>query len=142
VFRSVGYRGLPLPGIPFDEARGTIPHTRGRVLDAPGGTPIPGLYVAGWIKRGPSGVIGTNKPDAAESADAILTDFHAGILVAPPNPDPAAIEARIRARQPDVFTYDDWLRLDALEVGRGGGARPRVKFTSLEEFLAALRSKR
>jgi len=141
VFRSVGYRGLPLPGIPFDEARGTIPHERGRVLDAASGKPIPGLYVAGWIKRGPTGVIGTNKPDAVETADAILADFRDGRLPAPSRPDAAAIAERVRERQPGVFTYDDWLRLNALEVDRGGKARPRVKFTSIEEFLAALRPK-
>ena len=64
VFRSVGYRGQPIDGLPFDERRGTVPNDHGRVLAAPGGEPMPGLYVAGWIKRGPNGVIGTNKPPA------------------------------------------------------------------------------
>ncbi len=71
VFRSVGYRGVSLPGVPFDERSGTIPNATGRVLDA-GGRPIPGLYAAGWIKRGPTGVIGTNKKDATETVDLLL----------------------------------------------------------------------
>ena len=79
VFRSVGYRGVELPGVPFDERSGTIPNDAGRVLDA-GGSPAPGTYVAGWIKRGPTGVIGTNKKDATETVELLLEDARAGRL--------------------------------------------------------------
>ena len=79
VLRSVGYRGVALPGVPFDDDRGVIPNADGRVLDA-GGEPIAGLYCAGWIKRGPSGVIGTNKKDAAETVEHVLEDAEAGLL--------------------------------------------------------------
>ena len=78
VFRSVGYRGVALPGVPFDEARGTIPHEGGRVLDAPGGEPAGGQYVVGWIERGSSGIIGTNNRDAQETVKALLEDVAAG----------------------------------------------------------------
>ena len=135
VFRSVGYRGVPLPDIPFDEKTGTIPNAAGRVLDPNPQTPkpIPGLYVAGWIKRGPSGVIGTNKPDAAETADAMVADFEAGRLPAPAEPDPAAIERLLRERQPCLITFDDWKMLDRIESERGqAGGRPRVKMTEAE----------
>ena len=82
VFRSVGYRGVSLDGVPFDERSGTIPNAGGRVLDETG-APIPGLYAAGWIKRGPTGVIGTNKKDAVETVDLLLEDARAGLLPAP-----------------------------------------------------------
>ncbi|HEX5146370.1 MAG TPA: FAD-dependent oxidoreductase, partial [Conexibacter sp.] len=88
VLRSVGYRGTPLPGVPFDGRRGTIPNERGRVLDAPGATQRPGEYVSGWIKRGPSGIIGTNKKDSQETVDALLADRAAGALPAPVVGDP------------------------------------------------------
>ena len=79
VLRSVGYRGVPIPGVPFDEARATIPNEAGRVLDDAGAV-VPGLYCAGWIKRGPSGVIGTNKKDATETVELLLDDAAAGLL--------------------------------------------------------------
>ena len=72
VLRSVGYRGVPIPGVPFDDERHVIPNVRGRVTDGPGGRPRPGEYAAGWIKRGPTGIIGTNKPDAVETVEAML----------------------------------------------------------------------
>ncbi len=78
VFRAIGYRGIPLPDVPFDERAGTIPHDGGRVLDPVSGAPLPGEYVVGWIKRGPSGVIGTNKKDAQETVDAIFADLPSG----------------------------------------------------------------
>lgn len=139
VFRSVGYHGVPIPGVPFDERWGTVPHEAGRVVDAQG-QPVAGLYVSGWIKRGPSGVIGTNKADAAETARTILADAAAGRLLAPATPGPAAAEATIRARQPNIVTYEDWQRLDELEQERGKTCgRPRIKFTSVAEILEALR---
>ncbi len=135
VFRSVGYRGVPLPGLPFDEPRGVIPNVRGRVVPADPGsrTPVPGLYVAGWIKRGPSGVIGTNKPDAAETAEAMRADALQGEMPTPAEPSAEAIERLLRERVPCLITFDDWKTLDALETERGkAGGRPRVKMEEHE----------
>ena len=139
VFRSVGYKGVPLPELPFDERRGTLPHHKGRVLDAVGGAPLKGHYVTGWIKRGPSGVIGNNKADSVETVKELLDDGAKGALLAPGEPDPAAFESLARARQPQVVTFLDWRELDRLEVERGAPqGRPRVKFTSVDEMLEAL----
>ena len=139
VFRSVGYKGVPLPELPFDERRGTLPHHKGRVLDAVGGAPLKGHYVTGWIKRGPSGVIGNNKADSVETVKELLDDAARGALLAPGEPDPAAFESLARARQPQVVTFLDWRELDRLEVERGAPqGRPRVKFTSVDEMLEAL----
>jgi ferredoxin--NADP+ reductase len=135
VFRSVGYRGVPLPGVPFDEARGIVPNARGRVLSADPGsrTPVPRLYVAGWIKRGPSGVIGTNKPDAAETSEAMLEDLQKGDVAEPAEPSAVAVERLLRERVPCLITFDDWKKLDALESERGkAGGRPRVKMSEAE----------
>ena len=119
VFRSIGYRGVPLPGVPFHDSWGVIPNAGGRVLDADSREPLVGQYTAGWIKRGPTGVIGTNKPDAAETVEAMLTDARAGKLLSPTNATAAAAEALVRGRQAHVVTYDDWRRLDALELSHG-----------------------
>jgi ferredoxin--NADP+ reductase len=140
VFRSVGYRGVAVPGLPFDERTGTVPNDRGRVLRD--GHPLPGVYVTGWIKRGPSGVIGTNKPCAAETVELMLEDVGRGAMLHPEAVDPAAAEALIRARQPAVVTYRDWLRVDALEVARGKAeGRPRVKFTAIDDMLGVVAGK-
>jgi len=133
VFRSVGYRGVPLADVPFDEKRGIVPNAAGRVLHPHTLHPIPGLYVAGWIKRGPSGVIGTNKPDAAETADAIVADLRSGAAPAPAVDDGAAIEGLLRERQPCLITFEDWKEIAALESARGeANGRPRVKLTEAE----------
>ncbi len=139
VFRSVGYRGLPLPGIPFDERAGTIPHTRGRIVSPGTGQPIVGEYVTGWIKRGATGVIGTNKPDAAETVASMLEDVTGGLTLEPRAADAEAAVRLFRARQPRCVSYADWLRLDKLEVEAGRPAgRPRRKFTRLDDMHAAL----
>lgn len=139
VFRSVGYRGVPLPGVPFHESWGVILNERGRVLDPETGRPMLGEYAAGWIKRGPTGVIGTNKPDAVETVACMLEDAAQGHTLAPEAPAAAAAERLVRQRQPRELSYADWLSLDALEVARGrASGRPRVKFTTVEEMLAAL----
>jgi ferredoxin--NADP+ reductase len=94
---------------------------------------MPGLYVAGWIKRGPSGIIGTNKPDAAETADVMLEDLASGVVPAPAETDPGAIERLLRERQPCLITFDDWKSLDRLEGERGRAkGRPRIKLTEAE----------
>ena len=92
VFRSVGYRGVAIPGVPFDEKRGVVPNEKGRVLDTELRQPVPALYAAGWIKRGPSGVIGTNKPDSAETVVSMLADVGAGRHWRPS--DPSATSSR------------------------------------------------
>ena len=139
VFRSVGYRGVVVPGVPFDEKRGVIPNDKGRVLDPESRRPVPGLYAAGWIKRGPSGVIGTNKPDSAETVAAMLADVEIGSHWQPSEATAAAAEAFVLARQPLAISYADWRRIDALECSNGAACgRPRLKFASVEEMLAAL----
>ena len=139
VFRSVGYRGVPIPGVPFHDAWGVILNEKGRVLESESREPRLGEYAAGWIKRGPTGVIGTNKPDAAETVACMAEDVARGRLLAPSEPDAAAALALVRQRQPQYIAWPDWQRLDALEVGRGrASGRPRVKFTRVEEMLAAL----
>ncbi len=142
VLKSVGYTGLPLPDLPFDAKRGVVPNASGRVLDAPGGSPVPGLYVAGWIKRGASGVIGTNKADAMESVAALVEDLAAAGDNGT-DTSPAAVDELLRSRGVDVFSSDDWFDLDAQEVAAGEAAgRPRVKAVRLEEMIAAARRRR
>jgi len=139
VFRSIGYRGVPLPDVPFYERWGTIPNREGRVTAEHEGEVLPGEYVVGWIKRGPSGVIGTNKPDSRETAAHMLTDAVAGMTHAPTKTDPAEVEALLRDKGVRFVTYDDWLRIDEIETKRGAEAgRPRVKFTEPADMLALL----
>ena len=140
VFRSVGYRGVPLPDVPFYDRWGIIPNDRGRVLTRHEGRGrLPGNYVVGWIKRGPSGIIGTNKPDAIETADCFLEDLRRGDTLQPPDTSEAGIRAMVEARQPAFITFDDWRVLDAIERERGAAlGRSRVKFTTVAEMLAAL----
>jgi ferredoxin--NADP+ reductase len=139
VFRSVGYRGVPLPDVPFHEKWGVILNRDGRVSDGKSGQPIVGEYAAGWIKRGPSGVIGTNKPCAAGTVAHMLEDLSAGTLLHPEDPGAEAAEEMVRQRQPEFFSYDDWRRLDEMEVANGKKrGKPRVKFTTVREMLAAL----
>jgi ferredoxin--NADP+ reductase len=139
VFRSVGYRGVPLSGVPFNESWGVILNDKGRVLDPDTKKPIVGEYTAGWIKRGPTGVIGTNKPDAAETVECMFEDLARGAVAEPARADAAAAEALVRQRQPNFVSYADWLKLDAIEVERGRAqGRPRVKLTRIDEMLAAL----
>jgi ferredoxin--NADP+ reductase len=139
VFRSVGYRGVPLSGVPFNESWGVILNDKGRVLDPGTKQPLVGEYTAGWIKRGPTGVIGTNKPDAAETVECMFEDLAGGAALEPAHPEAGAAETLVRQRQPSFVSYADWLKLDAIEVAQGRAqGRPRVKLTSVEEMLAAL----
>jgi ferredoxin/flavodoxin---NADP+ reductase len=138
VFRAIGYRGIPLPGVSFDERRGVIPNDCGRVLEGADGTLLPGEYAVGWIKRGPSGVIGTNKKDAQETVDAILADASPGGagLHTPDFPNGAAVERLLRERQPELVTYDGWASIDRHERALGeASGRPRVKLTRIEQML-------
>jgi ferredoxin/flavodoxin---NADP+ reductase len=158
-FRAIGYRGIPLPGVPFDERSAVIPNRAGRVLDPDSGSPMPGEYVVGWIKRGPSGVIGTNKKDAQETVDALLADLSpssngnlpagapatspAGSTASgggpphvPATPDAGSVEALLRERQPQLVTYAGWEAIDRHERALGEpSGRPRVKLTRMEELL-------
>jgi ferredoxin/flavodoxin---NADP+ reductase len=134
VFRSVGYRGVGVPGAPFDESAGTMPNDGGRVLDEHG-VPVPGLYCAGWIKRGPTGVIGTNKKDATETVEALLEDARAGRL---PQGAHGTIDELLAERGSAVVTYAGWEAIDAEEKARGEPqGRPRVKLGTWEELLRA-----
>ena len=132
VFRSIGYQAVALPGLPFDERRGVIPNEDGRVVDTPR------TYVAGWIKRGPSGVIGTNKKCASDTVTTMLADLEAGRLE---HGDPAAAETiadELRRRQPELVTYAGWQAIDEAERSAGEPqGRPRVKFTRMDELLDA-----
>jgi ferredoxin--NADP+ reductase len=143
VLRAIGYQGAPLPEIPFDERSCVIPNEHGRVLDPDASTTRPGEYVVGWIKRGPTGVIGTNKKDAQETVDALLADLAAGVLPDPPVPDSADIEAMLRERKPQLVTYTDWNEIDRHErrLGEPHG-RPRVKLTSIADMLEVAASQR
>ncbi len=137
VFRSIGYHGVPIAGVPFNESWGVILNEAGRVMSDNREVMV-GHYTAGWIKRGPSGVIGTNKPDAVETVELMLADAAQGQHLHPAQPDPAAIVDLIAERQPLYFTYDDWLKLDEVEVTRGAKlGRPRLKFTTVEQMLTA-----
>ena len=139
VFRSVGYRGVPLPDVPFREDWGIVPNEEGRVMQEPDRDPVPGLYVSGWIKRGPSGVIGTNKPDAQETVGHMLEDAENDRHFQPEHPSGEAAESLIRERQPQCFSYADWLRINDLESTAGEKqGRPRVKLTRIEDMLGVL----
>jgi ferredoxin/flavodoxin---NADP+ reductase len=130
VFRSVGYRGVELPGVPFDEGSGTVPNERGRVEL--------GVYVAGWIKRGPSGVIGTNKKDATETVELLLEDLRDARRKDRPREE---IEALLVDRGVRLVLYPGWTSIDELERAAGEKlGRPRVKLCSWEELLEAAES--
>ncbi len=147
VFRAIGYRGIPLPEVPFDERTAVIPNDSGRVIDPDTGRAIPGEFVVGWIKRGPTGVIGTNKKDAQETVDAILADLaplidpasNNGSGADPHIPARAAaeeVEELLRSRQPELITYSGWEAIDRHERALGEQAgRPRVKLTRIEQLL-------
>jgi len=138
VFRSVGYRGVPLPDVPFRDDWGTIPNERGRILESVEGPSVPGLYVSGWIKRGPSGVIGTNKPDAAETVACMLEDFAGGTQF---EPDASLddVEPLLADRGTKFVSYADWQRIDdyEIEMGKQRG-RPRIKIVHETEFSTLL----
>jgi ferredoxin--NADP+ reductase len=136
VLRSVGYRAVPLPGVPFDERSFILPNDRGRVLD-PDGEPVSGVYAVGWIKRGPTGILGTNKRDAEETVTRLAEDLATGARPAPPN-GREQIDALLAERKPDMVTVDAWRAIDAQELEAGQRQeRPRVKLASREELLAA-----
>ncbi|MDX6555116.1 MAG: ferredoxin/flavodoxin---NADP+ reductase [Miltoncostaeaceae bacterium] len=140
VFRAIGYQGVPLAGVPFDPVAAVIPNQAGRIVDPASGAPVAGEYVVGWIKRGPRGIIGTNKPDAQETARALLEDLAAGRLAKAEVPGRHVLERLLAERRQDLVSYEDWQLIDLLERERGAerGDRPRLKFSRVEEMLAAL----
>jgi ferredoxin/flavodoxin---NADP+ reductase len=130
VLRSVGYRAVPLPGVPFDERRSVLPNERGRVA--------PGVYAVGWIKRGPTGILGTNKRDAEETVRTLLDDLVAGRMPAPEAPGSAAAAALVARAKPDHVSFAGWRRIDDHEVARGRATgRPRVKHCEVGSLLEA-----
>ncbi|HEX3774095.1 MAG TPA: FAD-dependent oxidoreductase [Polyangiaceae bacterium] len=141
VFRSIGYRGVAIAGVPFDEARGVIPNQHGRILGADGHA-LPGFYTAGWIKRGPTGLVGTNKSDAKETVQALLAD--ARLLQATHAPcHPERIVDRLRELGLRALSFADWQKLDLfeLEAGKAKG-KVREKLVSVEAMLSALEARR
>jgi ferredoxin/flavodoxin---NADP+ reductase len=141
VFRSIGYRGVELQGVPFDARRATVPNEHGRILGEDG-EPLRGEYAVGWIKRGPTGIIGTNKRDAQETVNAILDDLDAGRLNEPPDPSRDAVEELLDERKPDHVTYAGWEAIDSAERAAGEPhGRPRVKLTTTDELLEAARER-
>ncbi len=139
VFRSIGYRGVPIEGVPFNDRWGVIANVNGRVVHAETEEIILGEYTAGWIKRGPSGVIGTNKPDSAATVKLMLEDMAIGQLLSPSNPSPDDVLTFIHSQQPRYVTYADWQEIDAAEQAAGAvNGRPRIKFASVEEMLAVV----
>jgi ferredoxin--NADP+ reductase len=136
VLRSVGYRAVPLPDVPFDERSFVLPNERGRVFSLDG-EPLPGVYAVGWIKRGPTGILGTNKRDAEETIACLVEDLHAGALPEPANTGREQIDRLLAERRPDLVTTDGWRAIDSHELERGHSERrPRVKLASREELLA------
>lgn len=136
-FRSVGYRGVEMEGVPFHKSWGIFPNEDGRItVSEEDTTPVNGFYAAGWIKRGPSGVIGTNKPDSYKTVDALIEDID---KLSCENPDSSAVEALLKERNIRAVSFDDWKKIDAAEISRGEDCgKPREKFTSIEEMLAVL----
>jgi ferredoxin/flavodoxin---NADP+ reductase len=139
VLRSVGYKGIALEDVPYDSRSGVIPNRQGRIYNPETNELLTGEYVVGWAKRGPSGVIGTNKPDAVESVEMALQDLSS--LFPAPEPDPAAIPALLQERGVQYVDIEGWRILDRLETETGLDLnRPRVKFTSVDQMLEAIQA--
>ncbi len=139
VLTSIGYRGNPIHDLPFDDVAAVVPNDGGRVVDPDSGEAVRGSYVAGWIKRGPTGFIGSNKSCAGQTVHNLVADYNAGLL-ADPDKDrakPAALDKLVRRRRPDMVDAAGWRAIDAAEIDRGGEHRPRDKFTTIADMLAA-----
>jgi ferredoxin/flavodoxin---NADP+ reductase len=130
---SIGYHGKAIRDLPFDDDAGVVPNERGRVTGAHG------AYVAGWIKRGPTGFIGTNKSCALQTVQELVADYNAGLLP-DPTERPVALDKLVAARQPEVVDAAGWRAIDAAEIARGGEVRPRNKFTDVASMVFAARS--
>lgn len=133
VFRSIGYRGAPIPDLPFDESRGTVPHTGGRVLE--GSSAVLGLYVTGWLKRGSTGIIGTNRADSVETVQNLLADLSK--IYDRDKQGGEALRQLLEARAVRFLNYQNWQIIDAAEIERGKeNEKPREKFTTVQEMFA------
>ena len=135
VLRSVGYRGVAVPGLSFDEHAGIIPNRKGRCLV--GDDPIPGMYVTGWIKRGPTGIIGTNRADSLETVESIVEDLSKVRMTR--KPGAAALRDALSAGGARIVSYPDWQTIDVAERARGQArGKPREKYTVVGEMIAAI----
>jgi ferredoxin/flavodoxin---NADP+ reductase len=136
VLTSIGYHGKAIADLPFDDAAGVVPNDEGRVIDPATGEPVQGSYVAGWIKRGPTGFIGTNKTCAAHTVDRLVGDYNSSRL-AEPRAEFGALQQLVRSRRPDVVDNAGWRAIDTAEIARGGADRPRDKFIDVSDMVAA-----
>lgn len=137
VLTSIGYRGTPIAGLPFDGSAAVVPNIAGRVVDPATARPVGGAYVAGWIKRGPNGFIGTNRSCSMQTVASLVEDFNAGLLT-DPVARPQALRRLVRDRRPEAIDAAGWHAIDAAETARGEVAgRPRVKFTTVADMLDA-----
>jgi ferredoxin--NADP+ reductase len=135
VFRSIGYRGVPVSGLPFNEQRGIFPNRDGRIID--GETIEVGLYATGWIKRGPSGIIGTNRADSVATVQSLMSDL--GRIGEMPKPGRSGLRQLLDLRGVQIVSYEDWLVIDREEAARGAArGKPREKFARREEMLGLL----
>jgi len=135
LFRSIGYRGVPMPGVPFDERRGVFANSDGRITE--NGKPVPGLYVAGWIKRGPTGIIGTNRADSVATIASLMADLPN--MASGSKKGGEALGELLKTRNIRVVSYADWCKINAAEIGRGEPkGKPREKFTRIAEMLGAI----
>ena len=139
VLREIGYRSVPIEGVPFDHATATISNVAGRVVHPNTGEVVTGEYVVGWAKRGPTGLIGNNKPDSAATVAAMLADLPTLAEIDDAERDPAQVEALLRGRAIDWVTYQDWKILDRYEVACGAQQGcPRIKVTSVPQMMAII----
>jgi ferredoxin--NADP+ reductase len=139
VMRSIGYRSVPIEGVPFDHATSTINNIAGQVVHPNTGEVVPGEYVVGWAKRGPTGLIGNNKPDSVATVESMLADLPTLQGISDDHRDLSQIEAFLRKRNIDYVTYQNWKILDQYEVACGARqGRPRVKVTTVPEMMAVI----
>ena len=140
VVRSIGYRTVPIEGVPFDPATSTVNNIAGQVVHPNTGEVVAGEYVVGWAKRGPTGRIGNNKPDAISTVEVMVTDLPELKGIRDDQRDPSRVEAALRRRGIDYTTYQGWQALDGHELARGADqGRPRVKVTTVAEMLEVIR---
>jgi len=140
VFRSIGYHGVALSDIPFNDNWGVISNDKGRIIDENNNF-LPGHYVTGWVKRGPTGVIGTNKADSGETVKSIIDDITNDSVNKVQDTDIKNIEKLINQRKKDYLSYEEWLKVDKIETEKGAEkGKPRVKFTEIEEIIKAGKS--
>jgi ferredoxin--NADP+ reductase len=143
VMRSIGYRSVPIEGVPFDYATSTINNIAGQVVHPNTGEVVPGEYVVGWAKRGPTGLIGNNKPDSAATVESMLADLPILEGISDDYRDLSRVEAFLHERDIDYVTYQDWKILDQYEVTYGvRQGCPRVKVTTIPEMMAIIRQGR